>query len=107
MAVRRWKRFESRGAGCEEERRGLAAMGVTGCMRSSPRNGEDHHHTMSRPFIMIVDLKEGNNVWKIVIRVVDLWSVKERNGQQHFEGGIQDRKGDKIHVVTRNRDFDM
>ncbi|CAK8562296.1 unnamed protein product [Lathyrus sativus] len=62
---------------------------------------------MSRAPIMIADLKLGNNVWKLAIRIVDLWTVTERNGQQHFECVIQDSKYDKIHVVTRNRDFDL
>ncbi|CAL5187020.1 unnamed protein product [Lathyrus oleraceus] len=62
---------------------------------------------MSRPPIMICDLNLGDNVWKIVIRVVDLWIVKERNGQQHVECLIQDSKGNKIRVVTQNRDFEI
>ncbi|CAL5198020.1 unnamed protein product [Lathyrus oleraceus] len=62
---------------------------------------------MSRPPIMICDLRVDKNVWKLAIRVVDLWIVKEQNGQQHFEGVIQDSKGDKILVVIRNRDFEM
>ncbi|CAK8538744.1 unnamed protein product [Lathyrus sativus] len=62
---------------------------------------------MSRAPITIADLKIGNNVWKLAARVVDLWIVKDRNGQQHFEGVLQDSKCDKIHVVTRNRDFNL
>ncbi|CAK8538393.1 unnamed protein product [Lathyrus sativus] len=60
---------------------------------------------MSRPPIFIKDLVKGNQVWKMHVRVVDLWVVKEKNGQQHLELVIQDGKGDQIHVVTRNRDF--
>ncbi|XP_058726584.1 uncharacterized protein LOC131597943 [Vicia villosa] len=41
----------------------------------------------------------------MLIRVVDMWVVIEKNGQQHLEMVIQDGKGDKIHVTTRNRDF--
>ncbi|KAI5417453.1 hypothetical protein KIW84_042165 [Lathyrus oleraceus] len=52
----------------------------------------EQHHTMSRPPIMICDLRVDKNVWKLAIRVVDLWIVKEQNGQQHFEGVIQDSK---------------
>lgn len=48
---------------------------------------------------MIAYLKLGNNVQKLVIHVVDLWIVKERNGQQHFECVIQDIKV-FIRVVT-------
>ncbi|XP_058784009.1 ABC transporter G family member STR2-like [Vicia villosa] len=45
---------------------------------------------MSRPSIMIGDLIPEQNLWKIVVRVVDVWTVKERNGQQHIEAVIQD-----------------
>ncbi|XP_058734815.1 uncharacterized protein LOC131606617 [Vicia villosa] len=44
---------------------------------------------MSRPPILISELKPDQNVWKIAIRVVDLWD------------------GDQIHVVTRSRDFEI
>ncbi|XP_058751152.1 uncharacterized protein LOC131624207 [Vicia villosa] len=40
---------------------------------------------MSRAPILIKDLVKGNQVWKMHIRVVDLWVVKEKNGQQHLE----------------------
>ncbi|XP_058740821.1 uncharacterized protein LOC131613143 [Vicia villosa] len=39
------------------------------------------------------------------IRVVDLWVVIEKNGDKHLEAVIQDGQGDKIHVITRSRDF--
>ncbi|XP_058783238.1 uncharacterized protein LOC131657905 [Vicia villosa] len=60
---------------------------------------------MSRQPILIKDLVKGNQVWKMCIRVVDLWVVIEKNGQQHLEAVIQDGQGDKIHVITRSRDF--
>ncbi|XP_058782843.1 uncharacterized protein LOC131657463 [Vicia villosa] len=60
---------------------------------------------MSRAPILIKDLVKGNQVWKMMIRVVDLWVVSEKNGHQHLEMVIQDVKGDKIHVTTWNRDF--
>ncbi|KAL5079461.1 hypothetical protein RYX36_007882 [Vicia faba] len=47
---------------------------------------------MLRPPIMIYDLNPEQNVWKIAIRVVDVWNVKECNGQQHLEAIIQDAK---------------
>ncbi|KAL5066318.1 hypothetical protein RYX36_028055 [Vicia faba] len=62
---------------------------------------------MSRPPIMICDLNPEQNIWKIAIRVVDVWNVKERNGQQHLEAIIQDAKAEQIHVVTRSRDLDV
>ncbi|XP_058732680.1 replication protein A 70 kDa DNA-binding subunit E-like [Vicia villosa] len=60
---------------------------------------------MSRAAILIKDLVKGNQVWKMQIRVVDLWVIKEKTGQQHLECVIQDVKGDQIHVITRSRDF--
>ncbi|XP_058746517.1 uncharacterized protein LOC131619441 [Vicia villosa] len=60
---------------------------------------------MSRAPILIKDLVKGNQIWKMAIRVVDLWTVTEKNGYQHIEMVIQDGEGDKIHVTTRNRDF--
>ncbi|XP_058749322.1 replication protein A 70 kDa DNA-binding subunit A-like [Vicia villosa] len=60
---------------------------------------------MSRAPILIKDLVKGNQVWKMQIRVVDLWVVKEKSGHKHLELVIQDVKGDQIHVTTRSRDF--
>ncbi|XP_058750080.1 uncharacterized protein LOC131623070 [Vicia villosa] len=60
---------------------------------------------MSRAPILINDLVKGNQVWKMLIRVVDLWVVNEKNGNQHLEMVIQDVKDDKIHVTSWNRDF--
>ncbi|XP_058741542.1 uncharacterized protein LOC131613895 [Vicia villosa] len=60
---------------------------------------------MSKPPILIKDLVKGNQVWKMHIRVVDLWVVSEKNGQKHLEAVIVDVKGDKIHVTTWGRDF--
>ncbi|KAL5073337.1 hypothetical protein RYX36_012321 [Vicia faba] len=39
--------------------------------------------------------------------VVDVWNVKDRNGQQHLEAIIQDEKAEQIHVVTRSCDLDV
>ncbi|CAK8574917.1 unnamed protein product [Lathyrus sativus] len=60
---------------------------------------------MSRPPILIKDLEKGKQVLKMLIRIVDLWIVKEKSGLQHFELVIQDSQGDQIHVTTRNREF--
>ncbi|XP_058740628.1 uncharacterized protein LOC131612898 [Vicia villosa] len=60
---------------------------------------------MSRAPIFIKDLLKGNQVWKMHIRVVDLWVVIEKNGAKHLEAVIQDAKGDRIHVVTWGKDL--
>ncbi|KAL5061533.1 hypothetical protein RYX36_023270, partial [Vicia faba] len=57
-------------------------------------------NTMSRPPISISDLKLENNVRKLVVRVADLWFIKERSGQQHLEAIIQNANADQIHIVT-------
>ncbi|XP_058761709.1 uncharacterized protein LOC131635113 [Vicia villosa] len=44
---------------------------------------------MSRPPILISELKPDQKFWKIAIRVIDVWD------------------GDQIHVVTRSRDFEL
>ncbi|XP_058775828.1 uncharacterized protein LOC131650113 [Vicia villosa] len=45
---------------------------------------------MSRAPILIKELVKGNQVWKMHIRVVDLWIVTEKAGYQHLELVIQD-----------------
>ncbi|XP_058768295.1 uncharacterized protein LOC131642022 [Vicia villosa] len=60
---------------------------------------------MSRPPIFVNDLEIGCQVWKMGIRVIDLWTVKERNGKLHVELIIQDAKGQQIQVVTRPREY--
>ncbi|XP_058723407.1 uncharacterized protein LOC131595139 [Vicia villosa] len=61
---------------------------------------------MSRPAQLITDMTPSLNVWKIAVRVIDLWIVKERNGNQHLEAILQDIKGNQIHLITRNRELD-
>ncbi|KAI5429842.1 hypothetical protein KIW84_034432, partial [Lathyrus oleraceus] len=63
------------------------------------------YSVMSRPPIFIKALVKGNQVWKMHIRVVGLWVIKEKSGLQHIEMVIQDGKGDQIQVTTRNRGF--
>ncbi|CAL5193772.1 unnamed protein product [Lathyrus oleraceus] len=60
---------------------------------------------MSKPPIFVSDLEIGNHVWKMAIRIIDLWTIKERNGQLHVKMVIQYAKGHKIQVVTRHRDY--
>ncbi|CAK8543315.1 unnamed protein product [Lathyrus sativus] len=60
---------------------------------------------MSRPPILIKDLVKGKQVWEMLIRVADLWIVKEKSGLHHFKMVIQDSQGDQIHVTTWNREF--
>ncbi|CAK8571819.1 unnamed protein product [Lathyrus sativus] len=41
----------------------------------------------------------------MVVRIIDLWTVKERNDQLHIQLIIQDAKGHKIQVITHPRDY--
>ncbi|XP_058774833.1 uncharacterized protein LOC131649106 [Vicia villosa] len=61
--------------------------------------------TMSRAPILIKELVQGNQVWKMHIRVVDLWVVTEKTGYQHLECVLQDGTGDQIHVTISRWDF--
>ncbi|CAL5201839.1 unnamed protein product [Lathyrus oleraceus] len=47
---------------------------------------------MSRPPILIKDFVKGNQVWKMLIRIVDLWVVKEISGLQQLKMVIRDKK---------------
>ncbi|XP_058726001.1 uncharacterized protein LOC131597313 [Vicia villosa] len=60
---------------------------------------------MSRAPILIKELVQGNQEWKMHIRVVDLWVVTEKTGYQHLECVLQDGTGDQIHVTTSRWDF--
>lgn len=45
---------------------------------------------MSIPPILISALTSDQKVWKIVIRVINLWILKEHNGLQHVKAIIHD-----------------
>lgn len=47
---------------------------------------------MSRPPLLITELRPDLNVWKIVVCVINIWIVKERNGNQHVEAILQNVK---------------
>lgn len=47
---------------------------------------------MSRPSLLITNLRPDLKVWKIAVRVIDLWVVKEHNGNQHVEAILQSVK---------------
>ncbi|WJX34065.1 hypothetical protein P8452_22213 [Trifolium repens] len=61
---------------------------------------------MSRAFDFIKDLNKERAIWKIAVQVVDSWVVIGTNGFQHLEMIIVDEKGDRVHVVTRYKEFE-
>ncbi|WJX71984.1 hypothetical protein P8452_55910 [Trifolium repens] len=61
---------------------------------------------MSRVFDFIKDLNKERAIWKIAVRVVDSWVVTGTNGFQHLEMVIADEKGDRVHAITRYKEFE-
>ncbi|KAI5387018.1 hypothetical protein KIW84_073244 [Lathyrus oleraceus] len=61
---------------------------------------------MSRPPLLITNLKPDLNVWKIVVCVIDVWIAKERNGNQHVEAILQDVKTNEDHPLMYHAHLD-
>ncbi|WJX80997.1 hypothetical protein P8452_63931 [Trifolium repens] len=61
---------------------------------------------MSRNFDFIKDLNKERAIWKIAVRVIDSWVVTGTNGFQHLEMVIADEKGDRVHAITRYKEFE-
>ncbi|RHN44434.1 hypothetical protein MtrunA17_Chr7g0219411 [Medicago truncatula] len=62
---------------------------------------------MSRDYNYIRDLNKDSDIWKIGFRLLESWTVVGSNGNQHVKLIIGDAKGDRIHVITRFRDFEL
>ncbi|KAL6508619.1 hypothetical protein OROGR_023330 [Orobanche gracilis] len=60
---------------------------------------------ISRPFDMIKDLNDSKHLWKIVVRIADLWYIQMPPKPDHLEMILMDSKGDKIQVSIRKDDF--
>ncbi|XP_058751126.1 uncharacterized protein LOC131624172 [Vicia villosa] len=56
---------------------------------------------MSRKFSSLKDINDSKETWRLVIRVVDLWSVINNKGKEHLEMVIMDAMGDRIQVLIR------
>ncbi|KAK2355809.1 hypothetical protein QL285_093188 [Trifolium repens] len=61
---------------------------------------------MSRAYDFIKDLNKDKDIWKIAVRVIDSWVVTGTNGFQHLEMVIVDAKGDRVHAITRYKEFE-
>ncbi|XP_058732606.1 replication protein A 70 kDa DNA-binding subunit A-like [Vicia villosa] len=57
---------------------------------------------MSRNFSPIKDVNDSKETWRLVVRVVDFWSVINNKGKEHLEMVIMDVSGDRIQVLIRS-----
>ncbi|KAK2381460.1 hypothetical protein QL285_069055 [Trifolium repens] len=53
---------------------------------------------MSRGFDAVNDINDSKELWKLAVRVEDLWTVTHR-GKEHLEFLILDKQGDQIQVI--------
>ncbi|KAF1862320.1 hypothetical protein Lal_00026848 [Lupinus albus] len=54
---------------------------------------------------MIMDLNDTKHLWKIVVRITEIWYVQIPPKPGHVEMVLMDSKGDKIQVSVRNEEF--
>lgn len=54
---------------------------------------------MARPFQKIKNLNDSKSLWKIAVRVVDMWTVANSKNKQHIEMVLCDKEGDRIQVI--------
>ncbi|KAE9603804.1 putative nucleic acid-binding protein [Lupinus albus] len=59
----------------------------------------------SRPFDMIMDLNDSKYLWKIALRITDIWYVQLPPKPGHLEMILMDSKGDRIQVSVRKDQF--
>ncbi|KAF1874926.1 hypothetical protein Lal_00007542 [Lupinus albus] len=59
----------------------------------------------SRPFDMIMDLNDSKYLWKIAVRITDIWYVQLPPKPGHLEMILMDSKGDRIQVSVRKDQF--
>lgn len=55
---------------------------------------------MARPFQKIKNLNDSKSLWKIAVRVVDMWTVANSKNKQHIEMVLCDKEGDRIQVIV-------
>jgi hypothetical protein len=47
---------------------------------------------MARPFQKIKNLNDSKSLWKIAVRVVDMWTVANSKNKQHIEMVLCDKE---------------
>ncbi|KAE9607635.1 putative nucleic acid-binding protein [Lupinus albus] len=63
--------------------------------------------SLSRPFDFINDLNDSKYLWKIAVRITQIWYVQIPPKPGHLEMILMDSKGDKIQVSVRNDEFNQ
>ncbi|CAL0305314.1 unnamed protein product [Lupinus luteus] len=61
--------------------------------------------SMSRPFDLLKDLNDSKHLWKIAVRVNEIWYVQLPPKPGHLEMILMDCKGDKIQVSVKKDEF--
>ncbi|KAF1866668.1 hypothetical protein Lal_00018052 [Lupinus albus] len=57
--------------------------------------------SLSRPFDFIKDLNDSKHLWKIAVRITQIWYVQIPSKLGHLEMILMDSKGDKIQVSVK------
>ncbi|KAE9607670.1 putative nucleic acid-binding protein [Lupinus albus] len=63
--------------------------------------------SLSRPFDFIKDLNDSKHIWKIAVRITQIWYVQIPLKPGHLEMILMDSKGDKIQVSDRKDEFNQ
>ncbi|KAE9604399.1 putative nucleic acid-binding protein [Lupinus albus] len=63
--------------------------------------------SISNTFDMIKDINESKQLWKIVVRITNLWYVQMPPRSDHLDMILMDSKGDKIQVFALNVGFNI
>ncbi|KAF1858756.1 hypothetical protein Lal_00044789 [Lupinus albus] len=63
--------------------------------------------SLSWPFDFIKDLNDSKHLWKIAVRITQIWYVQIPPKPGHLEMILMDSKGDKIQVSVRKDEFNQ
>ncbi|KAE9591473.1 putative nucleic acid-binding protein [Lupinus albus] len=63
--------------------------------------------SLYRPFNLIKDLNDCKHLWKIAVRITQIWYVQTPPKPGHLEMILMDSNGDKIQVSVRNDEFNQ
>ncbi|MCI21340.1 DUF223 domain protein, partial [Trifolium medium] len=57
---------------------------------------------MARSIDSIKDITDLKELWKLAVRIEDLWSVFSKSKEEHLEFILLDKQGDQIQAVVPN-----
>ncbi|KAE9610945.1 putative nucleic acid-binding protein [Lupinus albus] len=63
--------------------------------------------SLSRPFDFIKDVNDSKHLWKVVVRITQLWYVQVPPKPCHLEMILMDSKGHKIQVSVKKNEFNQ